>query len=198
MNRTFAGQCCAVAAACAQGLVLAATPALVHADQITGAQAKALCARGDMGPTTPYGETAAEKAAKKVVFEWNCMTMVERKPREAFDRYVSKDWCDHGHLITQGKQECGSIEGTIRMFQRFGSQPLKDTDTLEFPLMSSVDGDHVTAYGAGVDIFRVVNGKLTDHWDASPPAATALKGHDPKFPDWVMGGMKGPPPGINP
>lgn len=185
------------------GLVAAAvcltsmtTPAA--ADMITGKQAKELCAKGDTGPITPYGETAEEKAAKKIVFEWNCMIMVERNVKAAFDKYVSKDWCDHGHLITQGKKPCGSIEETLPMFTRFGTGQVKDADMLEFPVMSAVSGDHVTMYGAGVDIFRVVNGKITDHWDASPPAATSLKGHDPRFPDWVMGGMKGPMPGVNP
>jgi hypothetical protein len=53
----------------------------------------------------------------------------------------------------------------------------------------------VTMYGTGVDIFRVVNGKITDHWDASPAKAIAFKDKPTDMADWIMGGMKGPMPG---
>lgn len=170
-----------------------------HADMITGKVAREICAKADVGPETPYGETREEAANKRVVFDWNCMTMVERKPKEAFERYVSKDWCDHGHLINKLQKPCGSVQETLVMFNRLGGgKPLGDDDQLEFPLMSSVNGAMVTMYGAGVDIFEVRNGKIVAHYDASPPRAIALKAHDPTFPDWVKGGMKGPPPGNNP
>jgi predicted SnoaL-like aldol condensation-catalyzing enzyme len=178
-------------------LAVSLVPA-AHADRITGAKAREMCAKSEVGPLTPYGETAEESAAKKVAFEWNCMVEVDRKLKEAGEKYVSKDWCDHAHLITKGKRKCGTWADTMVLFGRMGTAPVKDTDVIEFPVMSSVNGDHVTMYGAGVDIFRVVNGKLTDHWDASPPLAVSLTAHDPRFPAWVMGGMKGPPPGNNP
>jgi predicted SnoaL-like aldol condensation-catalyzing enzyme len=167
-----------------------------HADMLTGKQAKALCAKGDVGPTTPYGEFPEEAAAKKVVFQWNCMTMVERKIKEGFEKYVDKQWCDHGHLVTKGQNRCGTFDEAVQFFSRMGAAPLKDTDMLEFPVQSSVNGDHVTNYGAGVDIFRVVNGKITDHWDASPAQAISFKDKPAGMADWIMGGMKGPMPGI--
>ena len=43
--------------------------------------------------------------------------------------------------------------------------------------MASVDGEMVTMYGAGVDVFRVVNGKITNHWDASPGKSVVIKEH---------------------
>lgn len=186
----------AVALATLGSIGLAVAPA--QADIITGKQAKEICAKGDMGPTTPYGEFPQETAAKKIVFEWNCMTMVERKVKQAFEKYVDKNWCDHGHLVTKGQNRCGSYEEAIAFFSRFAATPLQDTDTLEFPIMSSVNGDHVTMYGAGVDIFRVANGKLTDHWDASPAKAISFKDKPAGMADWIMGGMKGQMPGSTP
>ncbi|MGC3982000.1 MAG: hypothetical protein QM808_12125 [Steroidobacteraceae bacterium] len=169
-----------------------------HADMITGKQAKEICAKGDTGPITPYGEHPRETAAKKVVFQWNCMTMVERNAKAAFEKYVSKDWCDHGHIVTKGADRCGTVEESIAMFVRMGGTPLKDTDKLEFPLQSSVNADHVTMYGEGVDIFRVVNGKITDHWDASPAKAISFKDKPAGMAEWIMGGLKGPMPGSTP
>jgi len=51
----------------------------------------------------------------------------------------------------------------------------------------------VTMWGEGVDIFRVHNGKITDHWDASPPDTATVKAHAPGTAQRVMSG-EGPPP----
>lgn len=164
-----------------------------HADMVSKQKAISMCSKAEMGPLTPYGEMPTEAAAKKIAFEWNCMAMVQGKAKEAFEKYVSKDFCDHSHLMTQGKKDCGNYEETLanftRMVQQFGSG-----DSLEVPVMTTVNGELVTMYGAGVDIFRVKNGKLTDHWDASPPAQSTQHGHAPGFTEWVLGERKGPPP----
>lgn len=169
------------------------TTTTAHADALPKAQALEACKTASFGPETPYGETAAEKAAKHTSFVWNCKTMVEGKTDEAFEQYVSKDFCDHSHLVTSGQKDCGDFATTRQSFQRmakqFGSGP-----TIEVPVMATVDGEMVTMYGEGVDIFRVHDGKLTDHWDASPPAEVTIHAHAPGFTAWVLGDRKGPPP----
>jgi hypothetical protein len=50
-------------------------------------------------------------------------------------------------------------------------------------------------YGEGVDVFRVVNGKITDHWDGSPPATVTIKAHPPGTAERVMSGLGPPGPG---
>lgn len=150
--------------------------------------------KGDTGPETAYGETPAEAAAKRLVFEWNYTNMIERKPAEAFDMYVSRDYCNHGHLSTGGRTECMGYEETRTRWMRNYGQPLKAGEKVEVPYMAAVNGEMVTMYGEGVDIFRVHDGKVTDHWDASPPARVTLKAHAPGFAKWVMGDRKGPPP----
>jgi predicted SnoaL-like aldol condensation-catalyzing enzyme len=163
---------------CALLFVVAATLVTttdVRADQLTGAQAKALCSKGDSGPKTVYGETPEEAANKKVVFDWNCQMMVRRDIKGAFANYVSKDWCDYGHMVNQMKKLCGTADETMVFFTRFAGKPLADTDTLEFPTQATVNGPMVTMYGAGVDIFEVRNGKIVAHYDASPTKAVAFK-----------------------
>ncbi|MFT3905666.1 MAG: hypothetical protein QM718_05120 [Steroidobacteraceae bacterium] len=138
-----------------------------------------MCQAGDVGPVTPYGELPGEVAAKKVVFAYNCLALVDGKVREAFEKYVSRDFCGHGHLLTKGVKSCGSYDESLANFERMAKQ-FSQGDTLELPTMASVNGEMVTMYGAGVDIFRVVDGKITDHWDASPPAQALIKAHSPE------------------
>ena len=152
----------------------------------------------DVGPPTTYGETPAEAAAKKVVFEWNYMTLIERNPRQAFATYVGRNWCDHGHLATAGRRECVGYDEAVADWSRRFGQSLKSGERVEIPTMATVDGEMVTMYGAGVDIFRVHEGKITDHWDASPPADVTLKAHKPTFLTWLLGERKGPPPDEGP
>lgn len=162
---------------------------LVQAEQITGERAKEICAAGDTGPVTSYGEFPEETAAKRIVFEWNCAMMVERNVEAAFERYVAEDWCDHAHMVTRGENRCGTYEETMALFARMNSEPLEDDEIIEFPTQYMVNGDHVTVYGAGVDIFRVVNGKLTDHWDASPTRAISFEDKPEGMAERIMSGQ---------
>ncbi len=149
----------------------------------------------DVGPPTPYGETSAEAAAKKIAFLRNYVENVQRHPQQAYDKYMSHDYCDHGHLATRGKVDCVHWQDSLTDWENRHKAPLKPGDLVEVPTMASVDGEMVTMYGEGVDIFRVHDGKITDHWDASPPAAADIPAHAPGFTAWVMSDRKTRPPG---
>ncbi|MGC3981460.1 MAG: hypothetical protein QM808_09390 [Steroidobacteraceae bacterium] len=142
----------------------------------------------DVGPITPYGETPAEVANKRVAFEWVYMMMVQRKPKEAFDKYVSKDFCDWS--MASLKKPCGTAEQTLNGMARMYQQPAKPGELSEVPTLAAVNGEMVTMYGEGVDIFQVKNGKIVAHWDASPPAQITIEAHPPGFTEWVMGDRK--------
>ena len=98
--------------------------------------------------------------------------------------------------MTHGKAACGSYSQTLNQFKSIVRTMFNGT-TVEVPVMATVDGEMVTQWGAGVDIFRVHNGKITDHWDASPPAAAAIKAHPPGTAERVMSGFDGPGPAAN-
>jgi len=169
------------------GLALAALSFLctarpANADMIPIEQAKAMCARGDTGPRTVYGETKDEAAAKKIMVAWTCMTLVQGKVKEAFELYVSKDFCDHSHMANAGLKPCSNYEEVERMFTRMSVMMVHD-GKIEFPTSAVVNGELVTQYGAGVDSWRVHEGKITDHWDASPAVAVSLSAHDQSFSD---------------
>jgi len=141
---------------------------------------------GDVGPVTPFGETPAEAAAKKVAFEWVQMNMVLRKPQEAFEKYVSRDYCNHGHLSTGGQRDCAGYQETYDRWVKNWSVPVKPGEKIELPVMATVNGEMVTMFGEGVDIFRVHDGKLTDHWDASPPAEYTARQEQPGTPTGIV------------
>ena len=160
----------------------------------TRAQGAPELAAVGVGPVTPYGETPEEAANKRVVFEWNYLTMVKHQPQEAYARFVSPSYCDHGHMETMGKRPCASFKENLDSYVRRHPPGRVAPDEGEIPHLASVDGEMVTMYGKGVDIFRVHDGKITDHWDASPPAAVSIPAHAPGFPAWAMGDRHGPPP----
>lgn len=127
--------------------------------------------KGDVGPVTVFGETPAEAANKRVMFDWVYQVIIERDPKGAFDKYVSKDYCNHGHLATRMERDCVGYDETLRSWlERYG-KPLQPGQKVEIPRMATVNGEMVTMFGDGIDIFRVHEGRITDHWDASPPAA---------------------------
>jgi predicted SnoaL-like aldol condensation-catalyzing enzyme len=179
-------------------VLLTAMTAPAAAHQVTAAKAHEMCAAGYVGPRTVYGETKDEAAAKNVMYRWYCLAVVAGKADEAFTKYVSKDICDHSHMINAGLKACGTYDEMLQMFRGMGAMMSKAAN-IEFPVYATVNGDMVTQYGEGVDIFRVnKDGKITDHWDASPPADVALKAHDQAFSDRMQSqidtGKRAPPP----
>jgi len=137
----------------------------------------------DVGPVTPYGETPEEAAAKRVVFEYLHMKNIQGKAIEAFEKYLSKDYCNHSHLSTKAAVACAGYDATVESWLSRYPTPNKPGDIIELPTIGSVNGEMVTMYGKGVDIFRVVDGKITDHWDASPPVEVTIPAHDD---EWVQ------------
>lgn len=175
------------------------TVGVSQADEIPIEQAKKMCSTGDVGPRTTYGETKAEVANKKVVVTWACMSLVDGNAKEAFEKYVSKDFCDHSHMITGGLKDCSGYDETEKQFAGMAKMMVKN-GKIEFPIASTVNGEMVTQWGAGADIFRVHDGKITDHWDASPPVKITMDAHDQKFSDRMQkqidtGVRQGPPLG---
>lgn len=164
------------------GVSALAVGTAASADEIPVAQAKAMCASGDVGPRTTYGETKEEAAAKKIAFQWACGVLVEGKAKEAFEKYVSKDFCDHSHMANAGLKPCATYDETMKMFSGMAGMMTKN-GKIEFPVVATVNGEMVSQYGAGVDIFRVHDGKITDHWDASPPVKRNIDAHDQAFSD---------------
>jgi len=142
------------------------------AELIPFARAKQLCTSGYAGPTTRSIPSATEAANLKIMYAWSCLALIEGTPRQAFGLYVAKDFCDHSTRITLGLKKCAGYDETEQMFIQRGIQ-LHPDGTIEFPVVSTVKGDIIRQYGGGVNVWRVHNGKITDHWTGATEAEEA-------------------------
>jgi len=116
-------------------------------------------------------DTPQEAADKKVVAGWAGL-LSQGMVKEAFTLYVSKSFNDHsdmlGSMMKGQKLTWASVEAFMEKDPNFapGAKP----NPIKVAQVLVADRDMVTQYGSiGVDIFRVKNGKIIEHWDASPP-----------------------------
>lgn len=121
---------------------------------------------------TAIEESPAEQQARHVVEEWYRLRATGHG-REAVEQYMAKDFVSHSHVrgLHQPKDGKSDYQRELEMAERMSSRsmPLPSGLTLE-PVQMRVDDDLVTYYAGNiaVDIMRVKDGKITDHWDASP------------------------------
>lgn len=105
---------------------------------------------------------------RRLVVAFYEQALVQRQPRAAFERYVSPDFVDHKPDIPGGGREAAAAF-LERLIQRF-------PDPRWEVVRSVAEGDLVVLHvrflpspGEGeyaiVDIFRVRDGRLVEHWD---------------------------------
>ena len=119
--------------------------------------------------------TAAEN--KQIVVDFHRTVFVEKRVREGFEKYVVESYVQHNPLVPTGR------EAAVKLL----SERLRPESTAEIK-RAIAEGDLVVLHihsrsnqedrgRAVVDIFRVVNGKIVEHWDVIQPipemAATA-------------------------
>ncbi|HEY2524461.1 MAG TPA: nuclear transport factor 2 family protein [Candidatus Binataceae bacterium] len=115
---------------------------------------------------------ADAESPKAVVLEFYKLALEQLRPKDAFEKYATPDFVEHSVDIEGGTRQAAItfLEGLIR---RFPAPKWKI-------VRSAAEGDlaflhvHVTpAPGergvAIVEIFRVRDGKITEHWDVIQP-----------------------------
>jgi predicted SnoaL-like aldol condensation-catalyzing enzyme len=121
-----------------------------------------------------------EKANAKVVTDFYNLAFQQRQPRQAALSYFGENYVQHNPLVADG------AEPFYTFFEGFFTQ-FPDARSTVHRVMA--DGDMVILHlnlqptsdepgSAVVDIFRVENGKIVEHWDVvqDVPAQTA-NGH---------------------
>jgi len=106
-------------------------------------------------PVNP--DTGPNAAANKaLVLKFFQLAFTDDKVEEAFDKYTSEDFIEHSPNMGGGR--AGAIRALSKMFV-----PGK----LSTKVISSIaQGDLVSVhFEGGVDIFRVKDGKIVEHWD---------------------------------
>ena len=117
------------------------------------------------------GAHAAEQNAKEMVTAFYKMIFYDHKVADAFKTYVGASYKQHNPLVPDG------IEPSVAFLsKRFETNPqaineikrvIADGDLVAVHVHSRLnDADRGRAI---VDIFRVENGKVVEHWDVIQP-----------------------------
>lgn len=125
----------------------------------------------------------ASMGTKDVILAFEKMAFDERKPKEAMERYAAPDFVDHNPNVPGNRASV--IEHLAKLDWSTGG-PQRTVQHLV------VDGDIAMVHHrlvrkpgdpaiAAVDIFRVKNGKLVEHWDVLQPVPQESVNPRPMF-----------------
>ena len=94
----------------------------------------------------------------------------QRKPREAFERFVAHDYVQHNPLLGDGQESALAMleplfGGTGARFDV--KRIIVDGDLAVIHLHGQPDP--ASAGVAVVDIYRIAGGKIVEHWDVVQP-----------------------------
>jgi len=115
---------------------------------------------------------ADAESPKTLVLEFYKLALEQFRPVDAFERYATTDFVEHSAEIAGGTRQAASayLEDLIRRFPAPKWQVLRSAAEGPFVFLHV----HVTP-GPGergvaiVEIFRVRDGKITEHWDVIQP-----------------------------
>ena len=113
------------------------------------------------------GPAAADEATKKIVVDFYDMAFRQHQPKKAADAYLGTTYIQHNPRVPNGP---AAFSGFFEGF--FAKNPTASSSVKRV----LADGDLVAIHSnsklnpqdrgrAIVDIFRVENGKIVEHWD---------------------------------
>jgi predicted SnoaL-like aldol condensation-catalyzing enzyme len=139
-------------------------------------------ARSDTAQTPASAAAAAALAAnKKIVVDFYRVVFIDKHVREGFDRYVSPDYVQHNPLIPTGRDAAVKA-----LTPRVTKESIADIKRViaEGELVALHVHSRASIQDRGraiVDIFRVANGKIVEHWDVIQPVPPAAQNNNTMF-----------------
>jgi predicted SnoaL-like aldol condensation-catalyzing enzyme len=133
--------------------------------------------RANPAAVASAGNTAANKAL--VVYVYN--QLFNRGNTSVIDKYVSPDYIQHNPTIANGPDALRQLVETLHASNPDSRNVIEHVIAQgDLVLLQTDAGVTATSKGAAiVDVFRVQNGKLAEHWDTIQPVpATTVSGHD--------------------
>ena len=109
------------------------------------------------------------EANKKIIREWHEIALDQRKPEEAVAKYIGPHYRQHNPGATDGPE---SFIKTVQWFAQNYPDFRMETKRI------IAEGDYVVIHShlilkpgdrgsAAVEIFRLENGKIVEHWDVA-------------------------------
>jgi predicted SnoaL-like aldol condensation-catalyzing enzyme len=126
---------------------------------------------------------AAEQSAKDMVTAFYKMVFYDHKVAEAFKTYVGPSYKQHNPLVPDG------IEPSVAFLsKRFESNPKAINEIKRVIAEGDLVAVHVHSRSndtdrgrAIIDIFRVENGKVIEHWDVIQPVPENAQNNNTMF-----------------
>jgi predicted SnoaL-like aldol condensation-catalyzing enzyme len=107
------------------------------------------------------------EAHKRIVREWNDIAINQRKPEEAVAKYLGPHYRQHNPGAGDGAEPfIAAVKGLTKTFPELSMEPKRIVAEGDIVVLHShlilKPGDRGRAV---VDIFRLENGKIVEHWD---------------------------------
>ncbi|HEY3311830.1 MAG TPA: nuclear transport factor 2 family protein [Anaerolineales bacterium] len=107
------------------------------------------------------------EANKSIVREWHDLAINQRKPEEAIAKYLGPHYRQHNPGAADGPEAfIGFLKWFAHAFPDYYLEPKRIIAEGDYVVLHShlirKPGDHGMAV---VDIFRLENGKIVEHWD---------------------------------
>ena len=125
------------------------------------------------------GHSARTAATRAIITEFARLFYLERDVRAAFETFVAPDYIQHNPGITDGRD--AAVAALVPMFA--------DPDFHADLKRVLADGDygviHLHGYrgdqrgGAVMDLYRVDDGKIAEHWDVIQPIPETARNDHP-------------------
>lgn len=119
---------------------------------------------------------------RQIIAGFTELFYVQKKVRKAFDEYVSEQYIQHNPNLADGK------EAALEMLEPKFSNPeaafeikriLVDGNLAAIHLNGKLSANSLGV--AVVDIYRIVDGKIVEHWDVLQPVPTESANQNSMF-----------------
>lgn len=122
-------------------------------------------------PTAAEARTSCQLSPKEVATKFMTKLYIERKPREAFETWVDRDYIQHNPMAASGR------DAAIAFLEPF----MANNPNVNYSIKRIIaDGNLVAVHAHGrfapddrgiavVDILRVEGCKIMEHWDVVQP-----------------------------
>ena len=141
------------------------------------------CPISAASPPPHTDRTAETERNRAIVADFFDLLMVRRKVREAYEKYVATDYIQHNPVAADGRENAiAALEPMFRAMPQLSydvRRIIADGDLVAVHALSKPTPD-ARGYAA-VDILRLKDGKIVEHWDVVQPMPEKSANPHPMF-----------------